>query len=68
MPKFEYTYLTANHNPDVMDKHIEMLNAWAEKGWELVSAVYPIDEKSHGKNCLVFFLKREISNSNQQEQ
>lgn len=67
MAKFEYRYLSASHNKDVMDKHIEMLNAWGDKGWELVSVAYPIEEKYHGDRSLVFFLRREILNSSEEE-
>ncbi len=63
MAKFEYTYLSVDHNKDVMDNHIEMLNAWGKDGWELVSVVYPIEERLHGDRSLVFFLRREILDS-----
>lgn len=35
MAKFEYTYLSVDHNKDVMDNHIEMLNAWGIKDGNL---------------------------------
>ena len=50
-----------------MDNHIEMLNAWGNKGWELVSVVYPIEERLHGDHSLVFFLRREISDSSEED-
>lgn len=68
MAKFEYTYLSVNHNKDVMDNHIEMLDDWGDKGWELVSVVYPIEEKLHGDRSLVFFLKREVLDSPSEEE
>lgn len=67
MAKFEYTYLSVDHNKDVMENHIEMLNEWGNRGWELVSVVYPIEERLHGDHSLVFFLRREISDSSEED-
>lgn len=67
MAKFEYTYLAVNHNKDVWDKHMEVLNNQGKDGWELVSAIYPISEKLHGDPSLVFLFKREVPDSSQQD-
>ena len=60
MAKFEYKYLAVNHNKDVWEKHIEVLNNQGKDEWELVSAIYPISEKLHGDPSLAFLFKREI--------
>ena len=39
MAKFEYKYLAVNHNKDVWEKHIEVLNNQGKDEWELVSAI-----------------------------
>lgn len=50
MAKFEYKYLAVNHNKDVWEKHIEVLNNQGKDEWELVSAIYPISEKATGSH------------------
>lgn len=63
MKKFENMFLEVNHNREVMPKHIQMLDAWGEKGWELAGVAYPIASPDKGEGSLVFFLKREIQQS-----
>ena len=67
MAKFEYTYLAVNHNKDVWEKHMEVLNNQGKDGCHLGWAIYPISEKLHGDPSLVFLFKREVPGSSQQD-
>ena len=60
--KFENMYLAVNHNQEVMPNHILMLNAYGQNGWEVSGVVDHLDTPDK-KDALVFFLKREIQQS-----
>ena len=58
--KFEYLVLYDDHKAEVeIDAHQQILNAYGEKGWELVQAVYPVPTLC-GQTSFVYFFKRAI--------
>jgi hypothetical protein len=58
--KYEFLVLYDGHDPDIeIDAHQQILNAYGEKGWELVQVVYPVPTLC-GATSFVYFFKRAL--------
>ena len=57
---YEYMVLYDGHDStNEIDAHQQVLNAYGEKGWELVQVAYPVPTLC-GATSFVYFLKRAL--------
>jgi hypothetical protein len=58
---YEYLVLYDGHNKNIeCDVHQKILNAYGEKGWELVNVVFPVPTDRADQSFVYFFVKRTV--------